>query len=133
MMTEKIQTAAETAADDFIPVLRFAAASDVHIQRYNDIRSRRMAKIFKVSYAIAQADEHYKKLDGVIFAGDNADNGAGAQFMTFRAVLNDNIKKGTQPMKLSPTTKMFHFSPAVIRRDNSSARFSSICGFSAKM
>jgi len=98
MMTDNLKTAAETAADDFIPILRFAAASDVHIQRYNDVRSRRMAKIFKVSYAIAQTDEHYKKLDGVIFAGDNADNGAGAQFMTFRAVLNDNIKKGTQPM-----------------------------------
>src|SRR5665647_2070516 len=88
----------ETAADAFMPVLRFSVVSDVHIQRYNDIRSRRMAKMLKTNYAIAQADEHYKKLDGVIFAGDSADTGAGSQFMTFQSVLSANIKKETKPM-----------------------------------
>lgn len=88
----------ETVSDDFTPVLRFTAASDVHVETYNDIRSRRMAKMLKTSYAIARADEHYKKLDGVLFAGDSADSGAGFQFMTFQSVLNANLKKGTQPM-----------------------------------
>ncbi|MEI6580253.1 MAG: metallophosphoesterase [Eubacteriales bacterium] len=99
-ITEKVlhDSDIETATNDFKPILRFTVVSDVHIQRYNDIRSRRMAKMFKTSYAIAQADENYKKLDGVIFAGDSADTGAGSQFMTFQSVLSANIKKGTQPM-----------------------------------
>ena len=88
----------EPDAGSFKPVLRFTVASDVHIKSYNDVRSRRMAKMLKTSYAIAQADKYYKNLDGVLFAGDSADSGLAFQFYTFQSVLNANLRKGTQPM-----------------------------------
>lgn len=88
----------ETPADDFTPVLRFTAASDVHIEIPADVRCQRMAKMLKTSYAIAEADESYKKLDGVIFAGDVTNAGIGLQYLAFQSIINSNMKKETQPM-----------------------------------
>jgi hypothetical protein len=88
----------EPPAGDFTPVLRFTAVSDTHIEFPGDVRCQRMAKMLKTSYAIAQADEHYKNLDGVMFAGDITDSGTGIQFLTFQSILNAGLKEGTQPM-----------------------------------
>ncbi len=88
----------EPPAGDFVPVLRFTAVSDVHIEIPGDVRCRRMAKMLKTSYAIAQADEHYKKLDGVLFAGDITDSGMGIQYLAFQSIMNAGLKAETQPM-----------------------------------
>lgn len=85
-------------ADDFVPVLRFTVASDVHIQTHADEKTRRMTKMLKTSYAIAEADERYDRLDGVMFAGDITDQGRYIQYLAFESVLGANLKPGTQPM-----------------------------------
>ncbi len=88
----------EAPAGDFIPVLRFTATSDVHIQVPGDVRCQRMAKMLQTSYAIAQADKHYNKLDGVLFAGDITDSGMGLQYLAFQSIMNAGLKQETQPM-----------------------------------
>ncbi|HZK39274.1 MAG TPA: hypothetical protein VFD23_03870, partial [Clostridia bacterium] len=75
----------EAPGDDFVPVMRFTVASDVHIQVPGDIQCHRMAKMLRTSYAIAQADTHYNKLDGVMFAGDITDNGWRSEFLAFQS------------------------------------------------
>lgn len=88
----------EAPGDDFVPVMRFTVASDVHIQVPGDIQCHRMAKMLRTSYAIAQADTHYNKLDGVMFAGDITDNGWRSEFLAFQSIINAGVKDETQPM-----------------------------------
>ncbi len=88
----------EPPSDNFIPVLRFTVVSDVHIQFPGDVRCQRMAKMLKTSYAVAQADPHYNKLDGVMFAGDITDKGLGIEYLAFQSIINAGVKDETQPM-----------------------------------
>lgn len=88
----------EAPSDNFIPVMRFTVASDVHIQVPGDIQCHRMAKMLRTSYAIAQADTHYNKLDGVMFAGDITDNGWRSEYLAFQSIINAGVKDETQPM-----------------------------------
>ena len=55
----------------FRPVIRFVAASDVHIDDSNsDAEEERLANLYKTAYAYSDAHESYKALDAVFFAGD---------------------------------------------------------------
>lgn len=85
---------------DFVPVLRFMVASDTHVLAANDKQSRRIQKALKMSYAIAEADENYKTLDGVIFAGDTTDDGLQSAFCAFKSAIDSVIKPETQVMPL---------------------------------
>lgn len=85
---------------DFVPVLRFMVASDTHVLAANDKQSRRIQKALKMSYAIAEADENYKTLDGVIFAGDTTDDGLQSQRCAFKSAIDSVIKPETQVMPL---------------------------------
>ena len=51
----------EMTQDDFIPVMRFVAASDTHIETLGDIGCQRASAMLKTAYAISEADEDYKK------------------------------------------------------------------------
>ena len=57
----------EIPQDDFIPVMRFVATSDTHIETLGDIGCQRASAMLKTAYAISDADEDYKKLDAVVF------------------------------------------------------------------
>ncbi len=85
---------------DFVPVLRFMVASDTHVKAANDKQCRRIQKALKMSYAIAEADGNYKKLDGVIFAGDTTDDGLQSAFCAFKSAVDSVIKPETQVMPL---------------------------------
>ncbi len=77
----------EMKQDDFIPVMRFVATSDTHIQTLGDTGCKRTSAMLKTAYAISDSDEDYKKVDAVVFSGDITDNGFADSFMAFAADL----------------------------------------------
>ncbi len=83
-------------ASDFIPVLRFMAASDSHVGAVADRQNYRVQKAIKMSYAIAEADEEYKELDAVMFAGDLTNDGYKSSFCQFKAATDSVLKGDTQ-------------------------------------
>lgn len=86
----------EMKQDDFIPVMRFVATSDTHIETLGDIGCQRTSAMLKTAYAISEADEDYKELDAVVFSGDITDNGHKESFYAFTAITNNEIREGTE-------------------------------------
>ena len=86
----------EIAQDDFIPVMRFVATSDTHIENFGDIGCRRTSAMLKTAYAISEADADYKNLDAVVFSGDLTDNGRRKSFYAFTAITDNEIREGTE-------------------------------------
>ncbi|HOO25918.1 MAG TPA: metallophosphoesterase, partial [Clostridiales bacterium] len=84
--------------DDFVPILRFAVASDIHTEFLGGRQNRRLAKMIKSAYAAARSHETYKDLDGLLLAGDVTDRGYKFQYLAFQSVLNANILDETSPM-----------------------------------
>ncbi len=80
----------------FTPVIRFIAASDTHVETYLDIESRRIQKMVRLGYAVADADAEYKGLDAVLVAGDLTDDGRKDQFNAFYAAMNSVLREGTR-------------------------------------
>ena len=86
----------EIAQDDFVPVMRFVATSDTHIEDFGDTGSQRLSSMIKTAYAISEADADYKNLDAVVFSGDITDNGHLDSFFTFAAITDNEIREGTE-------------------------------------
>ena len=88
--------APENTQDDFIPVVRFVATSDTHVQTLGDKACYRIAKMMKSAYAYSDADADYTNLDAVVFSGDLTDDGAFTSFASFTATTNYSMREGTQ-------------------------------------
>ena len=86
----------EMVQDDFVPVMRFVATSDTHIQKLGDIGCQRTSAMLKTAYAISEADADYKNLDAVVFSGDLTDNGYRKSFYAFAAITDNEIREGTE-------------------------------------
>lgn len=86
----------EMAKDDFIPVMRFVATSDTHIEKLGDTGCQRLSAMLKTAYAISEADEDYKNLDAAVFSGDITDSGYLNSFLAFAAVTDSEIREGTE-------------------------------------
>ncbi|MCR5042437.1 MAG: metallophosphoesterase [Clostridia bacterium] len=93
-MTVRVKAPADTG--DFVPVIRFIAASDTHVQSFLDTESRRIQKMLRLGYAVADADASYGALDAVLIAGDLTDNGRKDQFNAFAAALRSGLRDGTR-------------------------------------
>ena len=67
--------------DDFVPVLRFVVASDVHIRNDADAITghEQLAKLYETAYAYSESHPVYKKLDAMFFIGDNTQGGSEQQ------------------------------------------------------
>lgn len=83
---------------DFVPVVRFAVASDSHVRTLFDERSRRIQNVLTLAYSDADRDENYQRLDAVVFAGDLTDNGTVLQFMGFKATVDSVLRDETKLM-----------------------------------
>ncbi len=81
---------------DFTPVIRFMAASDSHVALVADRQNYRLQKAIKMSYAIAEADEEYNKLDAVMIAGDLTNDGYKSAFCQFKAATDSVLKDETK-------------------------------------
>ena len=90
------------APDDFKPVLRFAVASDVHIQvddQTDDSQPERirLAQFINKAYELAESSNTgYKKLDAICFAGDMANQGLDEEAEIYINICKENIRPGTQ-------------------------------------
>ena len=98
----------------FTPVLRFIAASDTHVETYFDIETRRIQKMLRLGYAVADADTAYGALDAVLIAGDLTDDGRKAQFNAFEAALSSEMREGTRFLGV---TAKSHDGGAMTRRE----------------
>ena len=90
----------EMKADDFVPVMRFVATSDTHIEELGDFGCQRTSAMIKTAYAISDADEDYKNLDAVVFSGDLTDNGLKKSFYAFAATTDNELREGTERLAL---------------------------------
>lgn len=95
-----------TVPEDFNPVLRFVACSDVHITEEKDEVSGesyikednivKYNKVFESAYAVAEQDEKYNKLDAVIVAGDMTGSGMECEYEVFMDITERNLREGTE-------------------------------------
>ncbi len=83
----------ETQTADFEPVIRFAVASDSHVQTAPGEKASRMQKVISLGYDVAGRDKSYNNLDAVAFVGDLTDGGNRVQFIDFLATVNSVINK----------------------------------------
>jgi hypothetical protein len=82
--------------NEFRPVLRFAALSDVHYQDAPTAERARMALALQSAYVCAERCPHHKRLDAVAVVGDFANSGSEAQMQAFRRTLDENLRDGTR-------------------------------------
>lgn len=87
----------QQAAQEFVPVFRFAVASDVHVKDASEPRNAdRFAKLFQTAYRYADAHPTYQALDAVLLAGDIVNNGADEEYDELNRVVRENLRDGTQ-------------------------------------
>lgn len=86
----------EITDDGFVPVMRFVATSDTHINTMGDEGCERLTKLIRSAYAISDADNDYKELDAMVFSGDITDNGFIGSFASFAAVTDSELREGTE-------------------------------------
>ncbi len=84
----------EEPDEGFLPVLRFAVCSDVHITTLHDIETERFAALFDTAYAYCDT-QTYRSLDAVIVAGDFANDGRSAQMEVFRDTAAAHMREET--------------------------------------
>ena len=87
----------ESTEPDFLPVVRFAVASDMHVSSKNGAQAKITAAMIDQlnAYALSNADG-YNKLDAILIAGDLTDNGTAEQFDVINDIFRDKIKYGTE-------------------------------------
>ncbi|MBQ7542596.1 MAG: metallophosphoesterase [Clostridia bacterium] len=94
---QKLEAAlAAEIEEDFVPVFRFAIASDVHIKTDDDTNARRFAKLFETAYRYCDAHPTYTALDAVLLAGDNCNTGADGEYEILNRVVKENMRASTQ-------------------------------------
>ncbi len=81
---------------NFTPVLRFAAASDVHIKEPGDASCKKLEKLLKKCRSLAENDTKYPRLDALIMVGDTANSGEKEQFDAFFDLLDRYKSPETQ-------------------------------------
>ncbi len=86
----------EVKDDDFVPIMRFVATSDTHINTIGDKGCQRLSKMIKTAYALSDNDKDYKNLDAVVFSGDITDNGLRDSFYAFAGITNAELREGTE-------------------------------------
>jgi 3',5'-cyclic AMP phosphodiesterase CpdA len=82
--------------DDFTPVLRFIACSDIHLNgEENQEVAIRFANLFNDMYDYAENCE-YQNVDAIIVAGDFTGGGAEKEYEMFNKIVEENKKDETQ-------------------------------------
>lgn len=86
--------------DDFTPVLRFVACSDIHLDGdKNQQAAIRFANLFNDMYEYAEGCE-YKNLDAVLVAGDFTGGGAEKEYQIYNKIIEENKKDETQVLTI---------------------------------
>ena len=86
--------------ENFNPVLRFVAVSDVHYKDERSKETERMEKAMKAAYRIAEEHPTYKNLDALVVVGDFANRGQQCQMDLFKETLQNFTKEETKKIML---------------------------------
>ena len=82
--------------EDFTPVLRFIACSDVHLDGNEEQPNAiRLANLIKDMYKYSELQD-YKTVDALMVVGDFAGGGAESEYAMFNKIIEDNIRPQTQ-------------------------------------
>ena len=90
-----IRVTAPEDTNEFTPVIRFIASSDSHVNQLFDENSRRIQKMLRLGYTVADADDAYNRLDALLIAGDLTDDGKKYQFDALQVALKSALKANT--------------------------------------
>ncbi len=90
------QTLEEETQQAFVPVFRFAIASDVHIMTNDNTNAERLERLFETAYRYSDSHPTYQSLDAVLLAGDNCDSGSDEEYKILKRVIRENIRPETQ-------------------------------------
>ena len=82
--------------NEFVPVLRFIAASDTHIQDDNNIHAERVQKMLDYTYREARADKNHPTLDALLLCGDVTHDGTKTEFEKMKQTLDSAVKPETR-------------------------------------
>lgn len=77
----------------FIPSLRFAVMSDLHVKEDERLEEERFHAALKYAYSIARSSDDYKKLDAIVIVGDFANHGTEIEMTKVRDALNANVDR----------------------------------------
>ena len=86
--------------NEFIPVIRFVASSDSHIEGVDSVGYTRLKKAIDFSLDFSANDESYKKLDAVLMIGDFTDRGKPYEFEAFGEIFRYSAEKGTPVLSI---------------------------------
>ncbi|NLZ35931.1 MAG: hypothetical protein GX897_00420 [Clostridiales bacterium] len=111
---EKPQPASDDFSD-FVPTLRFIAATDIHIKDQDTVEKERLLDMFRYSYAYADSQE-YKSIDAVVFSGDVTDHGTAKQLTRFRNAVESSIREETQFICSMGNHEFFNGSQSIFER-----------------
>ena len=89
---------ASDAAETFVPVLRFIASSDTHVVEEGGTTFNRIGMMLDNTYALAEADPNYNRLDALVVAGDLTNGGKKEQFDNFWKAVRGALRDETEYM-----------------------------------
>ena len=100
-VTGGIYKVPEKTPDDFTPVLRFAACSDIHLDGdENQVNAKRFAEMFNECYEYSANHESYNGFDAVMVCGDMTDWGRDYEYKVYNKVVSENLRDGTQMLEV---------------------------------
>ncbi len=95
------KTTPELGDDPFIPVVRFTAFSDTHINEADDDKCQRIIKAMDFAYDVAESDKYYNRVDAAMFVGDITNKGTSEQFAAFEAATDEALRGDTQLLAIA--------------------------------
>ncbi len=93
--------------ENFKPIIRFIAMSDVHLRDEHSREHDRLVKAINDAYKIAEGHPEYKSIDALVVAGDIATSGSEAQFQRAKEIFDSNLKDETKTI-ISIASHEFH-------------------------
>lgn len=98
----------------YVPVIRFAVCSDVHMSSKTSTEAKRFEKLFDSAYKYAESQE-YKNLDAVIVVGDMTNQGLKTELNAFRGIIDKKCKEGTQVITVMGNHEYMNAGPEVYK------------------
>lgn len=82
-----------SAPEDFEPILRFIACSDVHLDGEETQKNAERLKNLIADMYKYSADQSYNKLDALMVVGDFAGGGAEEEYAMFNSIIDESLNK----------------------------------------
>jgi hypothetical protein len=89
------ETSEEETLGEFETVFRFVVTSDNHVSSVNDASAKRLAQLFKSTYAYAET-QAYDKVDAFVAVGDITNYGQAYEYTAWKSIVEANKKNETQ-------------------------------------